>query len=58
MKKVITILAVVFCTIVLTSCTDASTELNERIENEKRIELQLIENGEIGDDQEDDQRER
>ena len=36
MKKVIIILAVVFCTLVFTSCTDASTELNERIENERQ----------------------
>lgn len=39
MKKVVTVLAVVFGLAIFTSCTDESTELEERIEFENKLQL-------------------
>ena len=50
MKKVFIVIAVVFISL-LTSCVDQTNELEERLNFEN--ELQLIENGEIGDDEDD-----
>lgn len=52
MKKAALIMIVVFGMVALTSCTDTANDLQERIEIENE---QLIDNGEIGDDQEEEQ---
>lgn len=46
MKNLRTILAVVFCMVVLTSCTDNSLEEIEQ--NERQNNIQLIEPGDDG----------
>lgn len=45
MKKAITVVAVVFCTIIFTSCTDNAKELEENLAVEAA--LQLIDKDEI-----------
>ncbi|CAM1350962.1 hypothetical protein [Tenacibaculum halocynthiae] len=47
MKNLRTILAVVFCMVVLTSCTDNSLEEIEQ--NERQNNIQLIEPGDDGE---------
>jgi len=48
MKKVVTILIMLFSILIFNSCTDETVELKDRIENEKQIELQLVDPSDDG----------